>query len=88
MATRTLVETPVDTLCTDSENLWVTELLSTESHVRHPREVDARGQRCEYESVPYAGTWLGYPQSTGPTIPTHFMTSLYGEEGRGCEISM
>lgn len=82
------VETPVDALCMGSGHLWVTERSSTESHRRHPRDVDARGQRCEDRSVPYAGTWSGCPQSTGPTIPTHFMTSLHGEEGRGCEISM
>lgn len=82
------VDTAVDVMWADGGQLAPVGVSSTESHTRHPRAGDARGQRCGRGFVPYAGHWSSCPQSTGPTIPTYFMTSLYGEEGRCCEISL
>lgn len=82
------VDIAVDVMCITGGHLPPIGLSSTESHTRHLASVDARGQRCGYRSAPYAGTQSGCPQSTGPTIPTYFMTSLYGDKGRGCEIPL
>jgi hypothetical protein len=82
------VDATVDVVCTTGGHLSSVGVSSTESHTRHLAPVDARGQRCGYRSAPYAGTRSGCPQSTGPTIPTYFMTSLYGDKGRSCEIPL